>query len=160
MAEKLQSESFSYEDAGSIVKVFNTIVQNVTHGNVSFPVLAAVSIDGRTLNAGFKQFAPRYLFDRELSKTSYFEKPVIFDAETAKKRSPQEYFQSASLGLGSLQLPDIFLDNKNRQRLLRPVQTPDQIVINVLRKFHAVLLESFEPAGDLVILMRLVQAQQ
>ena len=108
LAEKLQSESFSYEDAVSIVKVFNTIVQNVTHGNVSFPVLAAVSIEGRALNAGFKQFAPRFLFDRELSKTSYFEKPVIFDAETAKKRSPQEYFQSASLGLGSLQLPDVF----------------------------------------------------
>ena len=122
-------------------------------------MLAAVTIEGRAQNAGLKQFAPRNFFDRELS--NYYAKPVIFDAETAKMRSPQEYFQSASLGLGSLQLPDVFLsDPKNRQRLLRPVQTPDQKVIDVLRKFHTVSLESFEPAGDLIMLMRLVQAQQ
>jgi hypothetical protein len=54
----------------------------------------------------------------------------------------------------------LFLDPKNRRLLLRPIQPPDKMVMNVLRKFHGVMLESFEPSGDLVLLMRLVQAQQ
>jgi hypothetical protein len=160
LAEKLKSDSLSYEDTCAIVKLFDKLTQNVTHGNVSFSVLASVNIDGRALNAGLKQHAPKFVFERELMKTQFFNEPVKIDDETAKKRSPQEYFHKEHLGFGTLQMSALFLDPKNRRLLLRPIQPPDKMVMNVLRKFHGVMLESFEPSGDLVLLMRLVQAQQ
>jgi len=161
-ADTLHPETISYDNVRNFSIMFKTLIENVTHGSVSFQVLTCMTIEGRAQHSGLKKQVPRFFMESRL--TAFFEdyvKDTMAELqETLQSRSPQEFFEINSEGLGSIQLPKTFLEPKNRTKWVRCLIPIDPKVSYLLRKIHGAMVESYEPSSEVIYHMRLVQSQQ